>query len=90
LWILSVKSVGRSKSVDKVVQERTTMIWKVTDKCTGCGTCVDVCPVDPSLYVLKEDKKTKKKTSEYQAKRADECTECYACTDSCPEGAIVE
>ena len=60
------------------------MIWIVTDKCTACGTCADVCPVDPALYVVTDD------TSVYQKDRADECTECYACVDSCPEGAIEE
>ena len=60
------------------------MIWKVNDNCTACGTCADVCPVDPTLYVIEGDK------SVYQVDRADECTECYACVDSCPEGAIEE
>ena len=59
------------------------MMWKVTDACTACGTCADVCPVDLTLYVI-EDKAV------YQADRADECTECYACVDSCPEAAIEE
>ncbi|MHA2118740.1 MAG: 4Fe-4S binding protein [Candidatus Thorarchaeota archaeon] len=59
------------------------MMWKVTDACTACGTCADVCPVDPTLYVVND-------TAVYQEARADECTECYACVDSCPEGAIEE
>jgi ferredoxin len=60
------------------------MMWKVTDACTACGTCADVCPVDPTLYVVGDD------TAVYQEDRADDCTECYACVDSCPEGAIEE
>jgi ferredoxin len=67
----------------RVLTEMKAMIWKVTDACTACGTCADVCPVDPTLYVV-EDKAV------YQVARADECTECYACVDSCPEGAIEE
>jgi len=66
-------------SLNEVVE----MIWKVTDACTACGTCADVCPVDPSLYVVTEK-------AVYQVARADECTECYACVDSCPEAAIEE
>ena len=60
------------------------MLWKITDACTGEGTCADVCPVDPTLYVIEGGK------AHYQVDRADECTECYACQDSCPEGAIEE
>ncbi|MGY5864512.1 MAG: 4Fe-4S binding protein [Candidatus Thorarchaeota archaeon] len=59
------------------------MIWKVNENCTACGTCADVCPVDPTLYVINDK-------AVYQEARADECTECYACVDSCPEGAIEE
>ncbi|UCH05936.1 MAG: 4Fe-4S binding protein, partial [Candidatus Thorarchaeota archaeon] len=54
-----------------------------TDACTACGTCADVCPVDPTLYVVND-------VAVYQETRADECTECFACVDSCPEGAIEE
>ncbi|UCH06004.1 MAG: 4Fe-4S dicluster domain-containing protein, partial [Candidatus Thorarchaeota archaeon] len=48
------------------------MMWKVTDACTACGTCADVCPVDPTLYVVND-------VAVYQEARADECTECFAC-----------
>jgi len=67
----------------KTRKEVVQMIWKVTDACTACGTCADVCPVDPTLYVVNDK-------AVYQEARADECTECYACVDSCPEGAIEE
>ncbi|MHA1960510.1 MAG: 4Fe-4S dicluster domain-containing protein [Candidatus Thorarchaeota archaeon] len=60
------------------------MIWKVdNDLCNACGTCADVCPVDPTLYVVTEN-------AVYQVDREEECTECWACSDSCPEGAISE
>ena len=48
------------------------------DKCTGCGTCVDVCP--SGVYEM-GDGKTK-------VVAEDECIECLACQDQCPENAI--
>ena len=50
---------------------------KVNDQeCTGCGNCVDVCPVEAiSLEdVAKVDDNT--------------CTDCGACVDECPVEAI--
>ncbi|MEM0313793.1 MAG: 4Fe-4S dicluster domain-containing protein [Candidatus Bathyarchaeia archaeon] len=47
-------------------------------KCTGCGTCVDTCPV--GVYELKDNKSVPVKV--------DECLVCRACEAQCPEGAI--
>ena len=46
------------------------------EKCTGCGQCVDVCPIeaielDNGMAVI-----------------SDECIECGACVDTCPTEAI--
>jgi Fe-S-cluster-containing hydrogenase component 2 len=45
-------------------------------KCTGCGACLDECPMD--AIEMKDDK----------AFINDDCGECGACVDVCPEEAI--
>lgn len=52
------------------------------EKCTGCGTCVDTCPV--AVFELQEI--GGKTVSVVVA--ADECIVCRACEDQCPEQAI--
>jgi Fe-S-cluster-containing hydrogenase component 2 len=56
--------------------ERQT-VWVDVARCTGCGACVDVCPVGAVVLV---DGKA----------RVDEeaCIGCEACVDACSEGAI--
>ncbi len=48
------------------------------DKCTGCGTCVDVCPV--AVFELRNEKSV--------AVNVDECLVCRVCETECPEKAI--
>ena len=48
------------------------------DKCTGCGTCVDVCPA--GVFELVEGKSS--------PVNVDECLACLACESQCPENAI--
>ncbi len=53
------------------------MQFKVTtDKCSGCGTCADVCPTDAI------------KIENGKATITMECIGCGACPRVCPEGAI--
>ena len=47
------------------------------EKCTGCGTCVDTCPVE--CLKLENEKATVD---------PDECIDCGTCVDECPEEAI--
>ncbi|HBT95242.1 MAG TPA: ferredoxin [Coriobacteriia bacterium] len=47
-------------------------------KCTGCGTCVDACPLE--LIELTGDKAV--------INDPDSCIDCGACVDECPEEAI--
>ncbi len=54
------------------------MITVSPEKCTGCGTCVKVCP--HGVWVLKDQKA-------YLA-FMDRCIECGACMLNCHDGAI--
>jgi len=47
------------------------------DKCTGCGMCVDVCPVG-AIEVQ----------NDLAVIDADICTQCLTCVEECPNGAI--
>ena len=52
--------------------------YEVTDHCTGCTKCVQVCPVEAIPF------------TPYQRHVIDveKCTRCDACRTACPEGAI--
>ena len=45
-------------------------------KCTGCGLCVDICPVKAI------------KVENAKAVIDDNCVECSACLSQCPQEAI--
>jgi len=46
------------------------------DKCTGCGSCIEVCPVQAI------------KIKNKKAVVGQDCVECGACLNQCPEEAI--
>ena len=48
-----------------------------TEKCTGCGICVDVCPVEA---IKLENDKAKIDN--------DTCMDCGACIGECPNDAL--
>ena len=52
-------------------------------KCTQCGTCVSVCPVDPKAVEFRSVGRTAPPVHDYQR-----CIRCYCCQELCPEGAI--
>lgn len=47
-------------------------------KCTGCTTCIDVCP--SAAIELGDDDKAKVDPNT--------CVDCETCVDECPESAI--
>lgn len=49
-----------------------------SEKCNGCGTCVESCPTE--TIVLENDVA--------KVNDPDECIECGMCAQECPEGAI--
>ena len=52
-------------------------------KCTVCGTCVKMCPVQPKAVDWHSGKKNKPPSYKYGR-----CIRCFCCQEICPEGAI--
>ncbi|MFC1910567.1 DUF362 domain-containing protein [Chloroflexota bacterium] len=52
-------------------------------KCTICGTCVKMCPVEPKAVDFIEGAKETPPEHNYNL-----CIRCYCCQEICPEGAI--
>lgn len=51
-----------------------------TERCSGCGSCVEACPMD----VLRFDRASKKAFIKYLR----DCQACLLCELSCPQKAI--
>ena len=49
-----------------------------TEKCTGCGECVDICPEE--VYELQDEKSV--------PVNAGECSVCESCVEVCDQEAI--
>ncbi len=64
------------KDMGLVVKKMPGIQVEVTDKCTGCGKCVDVCFVKTI------------KIKDNVARIGDDCRGCGRCADICPNGAV--
>lgn len=53
------------------------MAHVITDLCTQCGACAEVCPTEC----------IKNGEDQYNI-NPEECIDCASCVDECPEGAI--
>ena len=57
----------------------STLLYIDCTICTGCGTCIDDCPVD----AIRLDENTGVASIDQKL-----CNECLACLEVCPDGAI--
>lgn len=55
----------------------------IEERCTRCGTCVHVCPVEPKAVDWRVGDRTVPPAYDY-----DRCIRCYCCQEMCPERAI--
>jgi 2-oxoglutarate ferredoxin oxidoreductase subunit delta len=57
-----------------------------TEKCRGCGKCVEACGLE--LWILKE-REDGKKLAQVTEEAAEICHFCTTCREGCPEQAII-
>lgn len=55
----------------------------VSERCTRCGTCVNVCPVEPKAVDWPAGDRGRIPAHDYGR-----CIRCYCCQEMCPEHAI--
>jgi uncharacterized protein (DUF362 family)/Pyruvate/2-oxoacid:ferredoxin oxidoreductase delta subunit len=80
-WTKDAAGRRSARLIKNLVSPRPVIL---KDKCTRCGTCVKVCPIDPpAVDFLQEDKS---RPPEYDYKR---CIRCYCCQEMCPDSATV-
>lgn len=58
----------------------------LTDRCKGCGLCVEVCP--KHILEIQKDKINKKGHSPAGITNQDECIGCASCAIMCPDCII--
>lgn len=60
----------------------------IADKCTGCGTCVRVCPMENIQLVDRRESKVESREAAQVAFVGDHCTVCLACVHACAQQAF--
>jgi Fe-S-cluster-containing hydrogenase component 2 len=71
------KTIKDNKYTLQEIVEKKMAVKVDLEKCTGCGTCKEVCPVE--AIEINDDKA---KVDE------EECVDCGTCVEECPEGAL--
>jgi NAD-dependent dihydropyrimidine dehydrogenase PreA subunit len=66
----------------KMEVEKPVQVLVDLKKCTGCGTCVDICPVEVYELVMIDGKPKASPVKQI------DCIGCRNCELACPEGAI--
>lgn len=64
-----------------MTENKMSPVHVIADRCTGCGICVESCPVD----VFRLGAVNGKSRPAYWA----DCQVCFLCHEDCPERAIV-
>ncbi len=78
-----VSTTGGRMSSSTVKRLITPRPFIVHDRCTRCGTCVQVCPVDPKAVDWVGGDRSVPPAHDYER-----CIRCYCCQEMCPERAI--
>jgi uncharacterized protein (DUF362 family)/ferredoxin len=58
------------------------------ERCTACGTCVKMCPVDPKAVDFDGPEPARGGRRTPPRHHYDRCIRCYCCQELCPERAI--
>ena len=58
----------------------------ITDRCKGCGLCVDACP--KGIVVILEDKLNQKGYHPAAVSDPEKCIACAMCATMCPDSVI--
>lgn len=75
---MSGDAIFQNKHIQEIIRNRTVVRPKADPElCTGCGTCVEQCPV--SALSIKD------KVPEVDSEK---CIACFCCQEICPEKAI--
>ena len=78
-----VSTTGGRMSSATVKRLITPRPFIVPERCTRCGTCVQVCPVDPKAVDWVGGDRSVPPAHDYER-----CIRCYCCQEMCPERAI--